>query len=172
MFFAIDRANPNVHSELSEWLVAATINLNLQIEELELRRRLQINARIVFLIQETALLQPEDFRGVSDNLGNLQAGAIVSAINDSLYLDYIATAPWNLRPTMPKYCQGAASSLIRSIVRESLDRGCNGRIIVDVTGSIGFYQKMGFVDTGGGSENIPEMLLTSAAAQKLIEENV
>ena len=73
MFFAIDRANPNVHSELSEWLVAATINLNLQIEELELRRRLQINARIVFLIQETALLQPEDFRGVSDNLGNLQA---------------------------------------------------------------------------------------------------
>ncbi len=172
MFFAVNRANPNVHNELSKWLVAATINLNLQTEELQLRRRLQINARIVFLIQEIALLQPEDFRGVRDNLDNLQAGAIVSAIDDSLYLDYIATAPWNLRPTLSKYCQGAASSLIRSIVRESLERGYNGRIIVDVTGSIGFYQKMGFVDTGRGSENIPEMLLISAAAQKLIEEDV
>lgn len=172
MFFGIERANPNVHNELSEWLVAATINLNLQTDEPELQTRLQINARIVFLIQETALLQPEDFRGVIDDLGNLQAGAIVTEIDDSLYLDYIATAPWNLRPTLPKYCQGAASSLIRSIVRESLDRGYNGRIIVDVTGSIGFYQKMGFVDTGRGSDNIPEMLLTSEAAQKLIEENV
>ena len=172
MFFAIDRAKLNIYSELREWIVAATINLNLQTEDLALRRRLQVNARIVFLIQETALLQPEDFRGVRDDLGNLQAGAIVSALDDSLYLDYIATAPWNLRPTLPKYCQGAASSLIRSIVRESLDRGYNGRIIVDVTGSIGFYQKMGFIDTGRGSENIPEMLLTSEAAQKLIEENV
>jgi hypothetical protein len=172
VFFAIDRANPNFHNDLREWLVAATINLNLQTEELELRRKLQINARIVFLIQETALLQPEDFRGVRDNFGNLQAGAIVTAIDDSLYLDYIATAPWNLIPTLPKYCQGAASSLIRSIVRESLERGYNGRIIVDVTGSFGFYQKMGFVDTGRGSENIPEMVLTSAAAHKLIEENV
>ncbi len=172
MFFAIDRADPNVHNELREWILSATSNLNLQTEELELTRKLQINARIVFLIQETALMQPEDFRGVRDDLGNLQAGAIVSAIDDSLYLDYIATAPWNLIPNLSKYCQGAASSLIRSIVRESLDRGYNGRIIVDVTGSIGFYQKMGFVDTGGGSANIPEMLLTLAAAQKLIEENV
>jgi hypothetical protein len=172
VFFAIDRANPNIHNELSEWIVAATINLNLQTEELELRRRLQINARIVFLIQETALLQPEDFRGVKDDLGNLQAGAIVTEIDDSLYLDYIATAPWNLIPILPKYCQGAASSLIRSIVRESLDRGYNGQIIVDVTGSVGFYQKMGFVDTGRGSANIPEMVLTAEAAQKLIEENV
>ncbi len=155
MFLAIDRADPTVHSELRKWLVAATANLNSPTEEFELRRRLEINARIVFLIQETALLQPEDFRGVRDDLGNLQAGAIVTAIDDSLYLDFIATAPWNLIPTLPKYCQGAASSLIRSIVSESLDRGYNGRIIVDVTGSIEFYQKMGFVDTGQGSANIP-----------------
>jgi hypothetical protein len=61
VFFAIDRAEPNVHDELREWLVAATINLNSQTEELDLLRKLQINARIVALIQETALLQPEDF---------------------------------------------------------------------------------------------------------------
>jgi hypothetical protein len=31
---------------------------------------------------------------------------------------------------------------------------------------------MGFVDTGAGSVNIPEMVLTTEAAKKLIEENV
>jgi hypothetical protein len=172
VFFSIDRAEPNVHDELREWLVAATINLNSQTEELELLRKLQTNARIVTLIQDTALLQPEDFRGVRDERGTLQAGAIVTAMDDHLYLDYIATAPWNLIATLPKYRKGAATNLICSIVRESFDRGYNGRIIVDVAGSAGFYQKMGFVETGAGSVNIPEMVLTSEAASKLIEENV
>jgi hypothetical protein len=31
---------------------------------------------------------------------------------------------------------------------------------------------MGFVETGEGSVNIPEMVLTSKAAKKLLEENV
>ncbi|WP_310429414.1 GNAT family N-acetyltransferase [Chamaesiphon sp. VAR_48_metabat_135_sub] len=172
MFFSIDRAEPNVHNELREWLVAGTINLNSQTEQPELLRRLQINARVVFLIQETALLQPEDFRGVKDERGNLQAGAIVTEMEDHLYLDYIATAPWNLIATLPKHSKGAAKRLICSIVRESFDRGYNGRIIVDVAGSAGFYQKMGFIETGEGSVNIPEMVLIAVAARKLIEENV
>jgi hypothetical protein len=61
---------------------------------------------------------------------------------------------------------------MHSIVRESLDRGYNGRIIVDATGSAGFYRKMGFIETGEGSINAPEMVLTSEAAKKLMEENV
>ena len=172
MFFVVDRADAYVHDELRKWLVGATINLNSQTDDLELLRRLQINARIIFLIQETALLQPEDFRGVRDNSGNLQAGTIVSAIDDYLYLDYIATAPWNLIATLPKHSKGAAKSLIRSISRERFDRGYNGRIILAVAGSAGFYKKMGFVETGEGSVNIPEMVLTTEAAKKLIEENV
>jgi hypothetical protein len=172
VFFAIDRADPHIHDELREWLVVATINLNPQTDDLELLRRLQINARIIFLIQETALLQPEDFRGVRDDNRDLQAGAIVSEMDDHLYLDYIATAPWNLIATLPRYSKGAAKSLIRSISSESFDRGYNGRIIVDVAGSAGFYKKMGFVETGEGSANIPEMVLTTEAAKKLIEENV
>ena len=172
MFFSVYRADSHVHDELRKWLVVATINLNSQTDDLELLRRLQINARIIFLIQETALLQPEGFRGVRDDSGNLQAGAIVSAIDDYLYLDYIATAPWNLTATLPKHSNGAAKSLIRSISSESFDRGYNGRIIVDVAGSAGFYKKMGFVETGEGSVNIPEMVLTTEAAKKLIEENV
>jgi predicted N-acetyltransferase YhbS len=87
-------------------------------------------------------------------------------------LDYIATAPWNLIATLPKHSNGAAKSLIRLIVRESFDRGYNGRIIVDVAGSAGFYRKIGFIETGEGSVNIPEMVLTTEAAKKLIEEDV
>jgi predicted N-acetyltransferase YhbS len=74
--------------------------------------------------------------------------------------------------TLQNHSKGAARSLIRSISRESLDRGYNGRIIVDVAGSAEFYKKMGFVETGERSVNIPEMVLTSEAAKKLIEENV
>jgi hypothetical protein len=173
VFFAIDRADFNIHHELREWLTIATTNLNSpQTNDLELLKKLQINARVVFLIQETALLQPEDFRGVKDNLGNLQAGAIVTVMDNHLYLDYIATAPWNLIATLPKHCQGAAKSLVCSIARESVNRGYNGRIMVDAAGSAGFYKKMGFVETGEGSSNIPEMVLTLEAAKKLIEENV
>jgi hypothetical protein len=172
VFFTIDEADSNIHNELREWLVTATINLNSLFDDLELLKKLQINARIIFMIQETALLQPEDFRGVMDNSGNLQAGAIVSEMDDHLYLDYIATAPWNLIANLQKHSKGAAKSLIRSISRESFDRGYNGRIIVDVVGSAGFYKKMGFVETGEGSVNIPEMVLTSEAAKKLLEENV
>lgn len=172
MFFAIDLADALVHSQLREWLFATTTNLNVQTNDLELLRRIQTNARLISLIQETALLQPADFRGIRDERGTLQAGAIVTEMNDHLYLDYIATAPWNLIPTLPNYCQGAAKSLIHSIVRESLDRGYNGRIIVDAVGSAGFYRKMGFVETGEGSVNAPEMVLTSEAAKKLMEENV
>jgi hypothetical protein len=113
LFFSVYRADSHVHDELRKWLVVATVNLNSQTDDLELLRRLQINARIIFLIQETALLQPEDFRGVRDNSGNLQAGAIVRAIDDHLYLDYIATAPWNLIATLPKHSKGAAKSLIQ-----------------------------------------------------------
>jgi hypothetical protein len=173
VFFLVHQANPTVHEELREWLASASINLTrLQSNDVELERRLKINARVVFLIQETTLLQPEDFRGVRDDLENLQAGSIVTAIDDYLYLDYIATAPWNLISTLPKHTKGAAKSLIYWIVRESFDRGYNGRIIVDVVGSAGFYHKMGFVETGEGSINAPEMVLTSAAAKKLMEEYV
>jgi hypothetical protein len=172
VFFAIERADIDIHNQLREWLVVATNSLNLQTEDLELLRKLQINARVAFLIQETALLQPEDFRGIKDEIGHLQAGSIVTAMDDHLYLDYIATAPWNLIATLPKYCRGAAKSLIFSIVRESFGRGYNGRIIVDAAGSAGFYKKMGFVETGEGSISIPEMVLTSEAAQTLIEEDV
>jgi predicted N-acetyltransferase YhbS len=72
--------------------------------------------------------------------------------------------------TLQNHSKGAARSLIRSLSRESFHRGYNGRIIVD--GSAGFYKKMGFVETGEGSVNIPEMVLTTEAAKKLIEENV
>jgi hypothetical protein len=173
VFFIVNRANPTVHEELRKWLVSANINLTrLQSNDVELERRLKINARVVFLIQETALLQPEDFRGVRDDLENLQAGTIITAIDDYLYLDYIATAPWNLITTLPKYTRGAATSLIYWLVRESFDRGYNGQIIIDVAGSAGFYRKLGFVETGEGSINAPEMVLTSAAAKKLMEEYV
>jgi hypothetical protein len=35
-------------------LVTATINLNSLFDDLELLKKLQINARIIFMIQETA----------------------------------------------------------------------------------------------------------------------
>jgi hypothetical protein len=51
VFFAIDTADSNIHNELSEWVLTATINLNSRIDDLELRRKLQITP-----------FPPEDYR--------------------------------------------------------------------------------------------------------------
>ena len=80
MFSVINQANFTVRRDLEEWDRVAQENVNqalfaLYAEE-PIRRRIDVNARVVSFIQVEALTAPEDFRGVRDDRGNLQAGAI------------------------------------------------------------------------------------------------
>ena len=100
MFSVVNQANFTVRRDLDEWDRVAQEKVNQALKALEadspMRRRIEQNARVVSFIQVEALTAPEDFRGVRDDRGNLQAGAIVIDMDDHLFVEYIATAPWNV----------------------------------------------------------------------------
>lgn len=172
MFYFVNTADSRVRSDLEEWSGVAANNINQAIEnDSPLRGRIEANARMILLIQEGALLQAEDFRGVRARDGNLQAGAIVTDMGEYLYVDFIATAPWNITRDEPKSVRRAATMLMAHIVRESIDLGYEGRIIVDAVGSSAdFYRRMGFIETGSSLAFAPEMVLTPEAARNFLSD--
>ncbi len=172
MFSFVDRADYTIHQELSEWSRVANSNLSRAIEDnSHLRERIQANAGMIALIQEGALLQPEDFRGVRSRTLNLQAGAIVTDLGEYIYVDLRASAPWNITGNSPLSVRRAATMLMAQIVRESINKGYGGRVVVDAVGSTAdFYRRMGFIETEAGSAITPEMALTSEAALYFLYE--
>ena len=172
MFSFVERADYTIHQELSEWSRVANSNVIRAIaDNSPLQNRIQANAGMIALIQDGALVQPEDFRGVRDRAGNLQAGAIVTDMSESLYLEFLASAPWNITGDLPRAVRRAATMLMAQIVRESIDKGYGGRIIVDaVGGTADFYQRMGFIETEQGAASTPEMALTPEAARDFLDD--
>jgi hypothetical protein len=171
VFSVVNQAEEAVHRDLEEWSRVAAKLVNQAIETgSPLRRRIEANARLISLIQSDAVSTPENFRGVRDTNGSLQAGAIVTDMDDYLYVDYMATAPWNITRDSPRAVRRAATMLMAQIVRESIDQGYGGQIIVDAVGTADFYRTMGFIETGFGSASAPEMVLTSEAARDFLDD--
>jgi hypothetical protein len=177
VFSFVNQANFTVRRDLEEWDRVAQENVNqalfaLYAEE-PIRRRIEQNARVVSFIQVEALTAPEDFRGVRDDRGNLQAGAIVINMDDHLFVEYIATAPWNVTRDSPRAVRKAATALMAELAKESDSNGHHGRIILNaIPDAVEFYQKIGFVETGEGSLLTPEMELTAAAARRLMNKHL
>ncbi len=172
MFSFVDRADNAIYQELAEWSQAAATNVNQAVENNSpLRSRIEANARLISLIEESALLQPEDFRGARDRTGNLQAAVIVTDLGEYLYVDFLATAPWNITGDEPKSVKRAATMLMAQIIRESIDKGYGGRIVVDaVGGTADFYRRIGFIETQQGSAIAPEMVLAPEAARDFLDD--
>ncbi len=74
-------------------------------------------------VLDAARREPGSFRGVRDADGNLQTGAIVTNESDHIYVDFFATAPWNVLENSPKSVRGAATALMAEIIKESINRG-------------------------------------------------
>lgn len=170
MFFIVNLADEAIQRDLEEWSTVAANNVNQAIENgSPLRGRIEINANVISDLQIEALVSPEDFRGIRDDEGNLQAGAIVIDMDDHLFVEYLATAPWNVTQEEPRSVSQAATALMALLAQESDSNGHFGRIMLyAIPDAIEFYQKIGFVDTGFGSPNAPEMELTVAAARQLM----
>ncbi len=107
---------------------------------------------------------PRNFRGIRDADGNLQAGAIVTNELNHLYVDYFATAPWNILRDDVRSAKNAGTILMANLVRESISMGHEGRIkLLALSGSTSFYTKIGFLDNEDG-----EMVLTSERASRFL----
>lgn len=124
MFSVVNQANCAVHRDLLEWSLFAAELVNQAIEnDSPLLRRIEANARLISLLQSDAVSTPENFRGVRDTSGSLQAGAIVTDMDDYLYVDYMATEPWNITRDSSRAVRRAATMLMAQIVRESIEQG-------------------------------------------------
>ena len=170
VFSFVDRADYAVLRDLEEWSTVAAELVNQAIEnDSPLVSRIEINANVISDMQVESLVSPEDFRGIRDDEGNLQAGAIVIDMDDHLFVEYLATAPWNVTQQEPRAVRKAATALMAELALESDSNGHSGRIMLyAIPDAIEFYQKIGFVETGEGSPNAPEMELTIAAARRLM----
>lgn len=103
MFSIVNLADEAILRDLEEWSTVTANNVNQAIEnDSPLRGRIEINANVISNLQIEALVSPEDFRGVRDDEGNLQAAAIVIDMDDHLFVEYLATAPWNVTQSEPR----------------------------------------------------------------------
>ncbi|MBE9018605.1 hypothetical protein C7Y66_14550 [Chroococcidiopsis sp. CCALA 051] len=120
----------------------------------------------VIYISDRAVAEPEIFRGVRDELGRLQAGAIVEPYFDYLDVDALTNAPWNVLKNQPETLKGAATSLMEELIKESFELGFSGRIrLYPLQRAKQFYADIGFVESDEG-----DWELTEDAALRFLEE--
>lgn len=113
-------------------------------------------------IIQQAPSKPENFRGVRDSKGRLQAGALITEKPDHLLVNYLATAPHNLVSDHPDRVKGSGLMMIASLIEESIATGKRGKLVLDGISGTGsrFYELVGF-DKG---------TLSSESAQKLLKQ--
>lgn len=124
------------------------------------------NIAKVTYIPERITMEPDIFRGVRDLQNRLQAGAILEEDIDFLFLDAIASAPWNVLGNQPETIKGAGTTLMEELVKESKNLGFEGRMrLYPLQRSQQFYTDIGFVETSEG-----DWELTLEAAEGFLEE--
>jgi hypothetical protein len=91
---------------------------------------------------------PDSFRGIRDNQGKLQAGAIVHADykNKNLFVQYLASAPHNMIRNHPDKASGSGVEIIANLIKESKQLGFKGKLVLGGQSGTGyeFYKKCGF----------------------------
>lgn len=113
-------------------------------------------AKITY-IAERVVMKPNSFRGVRDVHSWLQAGAIVEEDIEFLFVDAIASAPWNVLGTQPETIKGAGTTLMEELVKESRALGFEGRMrLYSLQRSEQFYTDIGFVETSEGDWELTE----------------
>lgn len=120
-----------------------------------------------------------NFRGVEDSQGLLQAAAIIQIqpidisgqMLTGLAIESLTNAPWNvIEPDQPETRKGSATSLIEELVKESRNRGFSGIVkAITIPRAKPFYRKIGFVETNGSGEMV---LTPEAAAVFLIDQQL
>lgn len=134
-------------------------------------------AKIGYLAQRT-IAEPQNFRGVRDVQGRLQAGAIVlgdggylyqsAEYREYLYLDTLSNAPWNVIKNQPETVTGAATCLVEEIVKESIQLEYDGIVkTLAIKRAKPFYTRVGFIENPDISG---EMVLNEQAASRFLLE--
>ncbi len=164
-FTKVNRADAEVIGEIDGWIDKIREYLrDFFGGEIEQARGTQFGDCVskVYYLFEIASVQPSKFRGVRDELGRLQAGALVEPYFDYLEIDAFTNAPWNVLKDQPETIKGAATSQMEELVEESNELGFGGRIsLIAIERAIVFYTRIGF--TQEDDSRSLELIPTAAA---------
>lgn len=86
-------------------------------------------------------------RGVVDSNGRLQSVALIDPRDGYVYVDSLATAPWNILKEVgdERVMPGAGRAAIVRAIEESVQLGNGGRLrLTPLSGARGFYERLGF----------------------------
>lgn len=112
--------------------------------------------------------QDSSYIGIRDTSGNLQSAATYIEQDDALFVEYLASAPWNVKGDDSRRMKGAGSAAIEALVLESVKRGRGGALRLEsLEGAVGFYEKIGFQRKS--NDNVPEMELSAEDAKKWLD---
>lgn len=122
------------------------------------------------------------FRGVRDESGLLQAGAIISRQHGVIYpdieqreylsIDPFTTPPWNCLEgvTFPETIKGAATWLMADIILEVIDTNIEGVTkLLTIDRARSFYESIGFQPNPDFDR---EMILTKEAARLFVQNQL
>lgn len=169
-FTLVDKADAEVIRELNGWIEKIAIYLQDFFDgEIERVKGTQLGDCIskVNYLFEIALTEPSKFRGVKDELGRLQAGAIVELYFDYLEIDTLTNAPWNVLKNQPETLKGSATSLVEQLASESQELGFGGCIrLTAIDRAKSFYTKIGFTEEEDSSWSLE---LNPTAAERFLE---
>lgn len=110
----------------------------------------------------------EDKIGIKDRKGNIQAAAEYIKENNHIYINYLATAPWNFTNDS-RAVKGAGTQAIIEAIKLEKQRGGAGEVrLFGLDKALPFYEKLGFKPYKPGSKN--KLKLSAEDANKLLEK--
>ncbi len=132
------------------------------------------NSSMINEIYSNHAAKPENTRILKDAKGNMQAAASIQEKKDSLYIEYLATAPWNVKGGEAKSVKGAGTAMIEHIIQESVKKGKGGSVTLEsLPDAISFYEKIGFKNLGQAADyndGVVSMKLDAKAAQEFLKK--
>jgi hypothetical protein len=156
------KSNNKIDKELNQWRTFADRKKAKDSDYLD-------NAAIVTNVHLDHIYTPEQTRVLRDANGTLQAGASVK-IGETYKIEYLATAPWNIKQGDKRHTKGAGTALMAELIAEAVKEG-KDITLEALPKANGFYKKIGFKDLGqaeDAADGVNLMRLTQKEAKKFL----
>lgn len=105
--------------------------------------------------------------GVKDAKGNIQAAAVYDRMNNHVYIEYLATAPWNFSNDSRAIKGAGTKAIIETIKMEKASNRPAEIRLYALDRAVPFYEKLGFKPYKG---NKHDLKLSAEDANKLLEK--
>ena len=164
--------NIETRKKLNQW-----IKMNSDLKKLSKRRgvkdidkeRVQAATEVIESMIEMIGNKHNNFGGVVDSNGKLQAAYIYEEREKDYYIEYLASAPWNCLESHPDKKTGAGTSAMEALIRVAISKNKGQIELESMQNAVPFYYKIGFKKQRGAAPDYPIMNLDKESAQKFLE---